>query len=180
MAGREAVVRGYAEALFQVAEAEGELEAVEGQLYAFVKMLEKQTRVRQALTDPALPEQNKRALIRDVLGDRANPIAVNLLAFIVEQGRAREMGRIVEMLAEVAAERRQSAVAEVRSAVQLGATQRRRLAKALSEATGRQVELRVVVDPSVIGGIVARVGDEVFDGSVRSRLDEAKQHLAGA
>lgn len=180
MAERDAVVHGYAEALFQVAEAEGELEAVEGQLYAFVKMLEKQTRVRQALTDSALPEQNKRALIRDVLGDRANPIAVNLLAFIVEQGRAREMGRIVEMLAEVAAERRQSAVAEVRSAVQLGATQRRRLAKALSEATGRQVELRVVVDPSVIGGIVARVGDEVFDGSVRSRLDEAKQHLAGA
>jgi F-type H+-transporting ATPase subunit delta len=179
VAGRETVVRGYAEALFQVAEAEGELDAVEGQLYAFAKMLEKQTRVRDALTDPALPEENKRALIRDILGERANPIAVNLLAFLVEQGRGRELGTIVETLAEVAAERRQSAFAEVRSAVPLGATQRRRLAKALSEATGRKVELKVVVDPSVIGGVVARVGDEVFDGSVRSRLDEAKQHLVG-
>jgi F-type H+-transporting ATPase subunit delta len=99
--------------------------------------------------------------------------------FVVEQGRGRELGNIVETLAQVAAERRQSAFAEVRSAVPLGATQRRRLAKALSEATGRQVELKVVVDPSVIGGVVARVGDEVFDGSVRSRLDEAKQHLVG-
>ena len=72
---------------------------------------------------------------------------------------------------------RQHELAEVRSAVDLTAAQRDRLAEALSRATGRQVEVKVVVDPSVVGGIVARVGDEVFDGSIASRLEDAKQAL---
>ncbi len=177
MAQSAELVRGYAEAMFTIAEAEGELEAVEGQLYAFAKLIERDTRVREALTDPALPPENKRGLIRDALGERANPIAANLLGFLVEQGHAREIGRIVQDLAEVAAERREHALAEVRSAVPLGAAQRKRLAEALSKATGRKVEVKVVVDPSVVGGVVARVGDEIFDGSVQSRLDEVKQHL---
>jgi F-type H+-transporting ATPase subunit delta len=171
------VVSGYAEALFQVAQAEGELEAVEEQLYAFAKLVERQTRLREALIDPALPAENKRGMIRDVLGERANPIAVNLLGFLVDQGRSRDVGRIVEGLAEVAAARRRHAVAEVRSAVPLDDAQRRRLAEALSAATGRQVEVKVAVDPALIGGVIARVGDEIFDGSIRSRLVEARQHL---
>jgi F-type H+-transporting ATPase subunit delta len=177
VAEKDDLVRGYAEALFAVAEAEGALDAVEAQLYAFARMVEQQTRVREALTDPALPVENKRGLIRDALGDRVDPVAMNLLTFLIEQGRARELGRIVDTLAQVAAERRNRALAEIRSAVPLAPKQRERLAKALSDATGRQVELKVVVDPSVIGGVVARIGDEVFDGSVSSRLDDAKQHL---
>ncbi|MGZ5353478.1 MAG: ATP synthase F1 subunit delta [Actinomycetota bacterium] len=178
MAERDELARGYAEAMFQVAEAEGELEAVETQLYAFAKLLERDTRVREALIDPALPVENKRGLIADTLGERANPIAVNLLALLVEQGRARDIARIVQDLALVTAERRAHVLAEVRSAVPLDDGQRRRLAEALSTATGRQVEVKVVVDPTVVGGVVARVGDEIFDGSVKSRLDEAKQHLS--
>jgi F-type H+-transporting ATPase subunit delta len=177
MAEKEALVHGYAEALFAVAEAEGELSAVEDELYAFGKALETQTRLREALTDPALPPENKKGLIRDVLGERANPHTVNALGFLVDQDRAREIGRIVEELAEIAAERRAHQVAEVQSAVPLDEGQRRRLADALSRATGRQVEVKVVVDPSVVGGLVAKVGDEVFDGSVRTRLQEARGRL---
>ena len=177
MAERDDVLRGYADALFAVAEAEGELDTVEAQLYAFARMLEQQARFREALVDPALPIENKRDLIRDAIGNRVNPIALNLLTFLVERGRAREAGTIIDTLAQVVAERRQRALAEVRSAVPLDQTQRERLQEALSEATGRQIELRVVVDPTVIGGVVARVGDEIFDGSVRTRLEEAKQHL---
>ncbi len=178
MADKDAVVRAYAEALFAVAEAEGELPAVEDQLYAFGKALETQTRVREALTDPALPAENKKALVRDLLGGRANPHAVNAIAFLIDQGRAREIGRIVEELAAVAAERRAHVLAEVRSAVPLDEAQRHRLAEALSRATGKQVDVKVVVDPTVVGGVVAKVGDEVFDGSVRSRLDDARARIA--
>jgi F-type H+-transporting ATPase subunit delta len=177
MAERDALVRGYAEALFAVAEAEGELATVEDQLYAFGKALEAQTELRDALTDPALPAENKKAVIRDLLGERANPHAVNVLGFLIDQGRAREIGRIVEELAALAAERRAHVVAEVRSAVGLDEGQRKRLAGALSAATGRQVEVKVVIDPTLVGGVVAKVGDEVFDGSVRSRLDEARGRL---
>jgi F-type H+-transporting ATPase subunit delta len=177
VAKKDDVVRGYAEAMFSIAEAEGELEPVEEQIYAFAKMVEKRAKVREALIDPELPNENKRNLIGEVLGERANPVAVNLLGMLVEQGRARDIGRIAEGLAEVAAERRQQVVGEVRSAVPLTDAQRRRLAEALSSATGRKVEVKVIVDPDLVGGVVARVGDVIFDGSIRSRLDEAKQQL---
>ena len=179
MADNDELVRGYAQALFAVARAEDELEPVEAQLFAFAKMVEQQDRVRDALNDPQLPLENKRGLIRDALGERANPIAVNLLAFLVEQGRARDIDRVVNAMSEVSAESRRHALAEVRSAVPLDEGQRTRLGQALSRATGREVEVRVVVDPSVIAGVVARVGDEIFDGSVRSRLDDAKHQLTG-
>jgi len=177
VAEKNALVRSYAEALFRVAAAEGELDAVERQLFAFAGLLETDARVRDALLDPSLPIENKRRLIGDTLAERANPLAVSMLGFVVEQGRAREIGRIVEELAEVAAETRQSALAEVRSAVPLDDARTKKLADALARATGRQIEVRVVVDPTVVGGIVAKVGDEVFDGSVRSRLEEAREHL---
>jgi F-type H+-transporting ATPase subunit delta len=163
--------------MVSIAEAEGELEPVEEQVYAFAKMVEKRAKVREALIDPELPNENKRNLIGEVLGERANPVAVNLLGMVVEQGRARDIGRIAESLVEVAAERRQQVVGEVRSAVPLTDAQRRRLEEALSSATGRKVEVKVIVDPDLVGGVVARVGDVIFDGSIRSRLDEAKQQL---
>jgi F-type H+-transporting ATPase subunit delta len=179
VAERDELIRGYAEALFAVAEAEGETGAVEDQLYAFARLVERDVKVRDALADPSLPAENKRGLIRDVLGERANPVAVNLLGLVVEAGRARDIGAIVDGLTNVAAEHRQHQVAEVRSAVPLDAARREKLAAALSKATGRSVEVKVLVDPNVIGGLVARLGDEVFDGTVRSRLRAARQRLSG-
>ena len=83
MADKDAIVRSYAEALFRVADAEGELDAVERRLFAFAELLERETRVRDALLDPSLPIENKRQLIADTLRERANPLAVNLLGFLV-------------------------------------------------------------------------------------------------
>jgi F-type H+-transporting ATPase subunit delta len=173
-------IRGYAEAFYAVARAEDELDAVEQQLYAFAQLVERDDRVRDALVDPALPSENKRGLIRDALGERANPIALDLLSLMVDLDRGRDIDRVVKAMAEVSAEGRSHALAEVRSAVPLDEERTRRLEQALTRATGRQVEVRVVVDPTVIGGIVARIGDEIFDGSVKTRLDDAKQQLVGS
>jgi F-type H+-transporting ATPase subunit delta len=179
MVDKDALVRSYAEALFRLAEAEGELDAVERQLFAFAALLERETRVRDALTDPSLPPENKKKLIADTLGERANPLALNLLGFVIELGRAREVGRIVEALAEVVAATRERAVAEVRTAMPLDEARATKLTDALSKAAGRPIEIRVIVDPDVLGGVVARVGDEIFDGSVRTRLQEAREQLTG-
>jgi F-type H+-transporting ATPase subunit delta len=176
----EDLVRGYAEALFSVADAEGVLERVEDELYAFARAVEQHADLREALTDATLPSENKKAVLAELLGDRAHPVTVNALSFVVESRRARELGKIMGELASLTAERRQRALAEVRSAVELTAQQRARLTEALSEATGRAVEVKVVVDPTVVGGVIARVGDEVFDGSIASRLDDARQHLGAA
>jgi F-type H+-transporting ATPase subunit delta len=163
--------------LFSVAEAEEALDVVEDELFRFARALEREQRLRDALTDPALPAEQKRAVLGDVLGERANPHTVNLLGFLVEQGRARDLPAIVDELVALAAERRRAAVAEVRTAVPLDAERRERLAEALGRATGKRVELKVVVDPSVVGGVVARVGDQVIDGTVRRRLELARERL---
>jgi len=174
---RAARVRGYAQALFAVAEAEGSLDAVEDELFAFAKAVQREARLRDALTDPALPAERKRAVVQDLLGERASPHTTNLIGFVIEQGRARELEKIIESLVDVAAERRQHKVAEVRSASPLSERQRRALEQALSRATGLSVEVKSVVDTSVIGGVVAVIGDEVFDGTVRTRLQQVRELL---
>jgi F-type H+-transporting ATPase subunit delta len=175
---RNEAIRGYAQALFSVAEAEEVLDDVEDELFRFARALEQNPDLRAALTDIHLPPERKRAVLEEILGDRANPHTINLLAFVVEQGRAREIEAIVDELAQLAAERRQSVVAEVRTAVPLDATRRNKLAKALEAATGKRIEMKVVVDPSIVGGVVARVGDQVIDGSVRRRLELARERLS--
>lgn len=180
MADTDRLVDGYARAIFAVAEAEGTLEQVEDELYRFGKMLERETRLREALTDPQLPAENKDGIIEELVGSRATRHTVGLLRFIVEQGRAKDLPKIVDALARYAAERQRRAVAEVRSAIPLDAEQRLRLAQALSRATGKDVELKVLVDESLIGGVEARVGDQVFDGSIRRRLELAREQLSRA
>ena len=177
MSAKDPRVDGYARALFQIASAEGVLDQVEDELFRFARTLGGEIKLRDALVDPSLPADRKVAMVRELLGERALPHTVNLIAFVVEQGRARELSAIIDSLIELAAKERQKAFAEVRSAVPLDDDQRMRLEEALRKATGKDVTLKVIVDPGVIGGLVARVGDLVFDASVRRRLDLAKEQL---
>jgi F-type H+-transporting ATPase subunit delta len=177
MGSKDPVVQGYARAIFAVAEAEDALAQVEEELFRFARALESSNDLRDALIDAAVPADRKKAVLADLLGDRAHPQTVRLLGFIIEQGRARELGKIVDALLRTTAESREHALAEVRTAVPLSDDQKARLQEALSKATGRTVELKVLVDPSVVGGVVAHVGDQVFDGSIRTRLQEAKEQL---
>ena len=178
VARRDELIQGYAQALFSVSEAEGVLEDVEDELFRFARMVERQSELREALTDMALPSERKRAMLTDLLEEKATAHTLNLLTFVVESGRARDLRAIVDRLVELAEERRERAVAEVRTAVPLTEERQRRLATALSKATGKRVDLRVLVDPEVVGGVVARVGDQVFDGSIRRKLELAKERLS--
>lgn len=171
-------IRGYAEAILAVAEAEGALDTVEEELFRFARTVEQQGELREALTDIALPAERKRAVIRELLGETAGDATVNLLELVVEQGRARDLSAIADELVRLAAERGQQAVAEVRTAIPLDEERRGRLSEALERATGKQVDLRAIVDESVIGGVYARVGDQVFDGTVRRRLELARERLS--
>jgi F-type H+-transporting ATPase subunit delta len=171
-------IRGYAQALFSIAEAEDALETVEDELFRFARAAERETRLRETLTDPALPVERKKAVLRDILGERASPHTISILGFLVEQGKARDLTAIVDELVALAAERRRAAVAEVRTAVELSEDHKRKLTEALEGATGKKVELKVVVDPSVVGGVVARVGDQVIDGSIRRRLELARERMS--
>jgi F-type H+-transporting ATPase subunit delta len=177
MASRDPRIEGYAKALLDIAQAEGVLDQVEDELFRFARTLENEIRLRDALVDPQLPVERRVAMLRELLGQKATQHTVNLIGFVVEQGRARELIQIIDSLVELAAKERQKAVAEVRTAVALDDDQRARLERALREATGKEITLKVIVDPSVVGGLVARVGDLVFDASVRRRLERAKEEL---
>ena len=100
-----------------------------------------------------------------------------LVSFVVAAGRSRDLPAIIDRLVERAAQERQEVVAEVRTAIPLDDERREKLAQALSKATGKKVSVKVVVDPSVLGGVVAQVGDTVIDGSVRRRLEQLKEVL---
>jgi F-type H+-transporting ATPase subunit delta len=175
--GTDDRIGGYATAVVAVAAAEGALAKVEDELYQFANAVDANAQLREAITNRSLPVENRTELVRDVLGDRVHPVTLSLVSFLIEADRARDLTKIAQAVVAIAAQERQHEVAEVRSAVPLSEAQRERLTQALSHATGRQVEVKVVVDPTVVGGVVARVGDEVFDGSVASRLVDAKQIL---
>ena len=171
-------VDAYATAMFEVARAEGNLETVEDELFRVARTFEANEELRSALTDQAIPVDRRLGIVEDLLGGSgASPLSLAVVSFVVAAGRSRDLPAIVDKLVERAAEERSEVVAEVRTAIQLDADQRERLAAALSSATGKTVSVKVVVDPSVLGGVVARIGDTVYDGSVRYRLDQLKEAI---
>ena len=170
-------IEGYAAAVFELARAEGELQRVETEFYAIARTLESSSELRAALTDPSLPTERKQSIVDDLVGGRAAEVTVNVVALIVAQGRAGDLPALANALAERVAAEKGREVAEVRTAVELDQPTIDRLAAALSRSIGRQVEIKVVVDPTVVGGVVARVGDTVIDGSVRRRLQSLRETL---
>lgn len=172
------LVQGYAEALFRIVQAEGELDRVEDELFRFGKLLEQNHELKQALSDQGIDKAQREKVLDELLADKVSPHTLGLLSFIVAQGRARQLPQILEQLSQLAADARQSVIAEVRTAVPLDDAQQAELAKSLSHATNKKVTVKVIVDPSILGGVVAKVGDTVIDGSIKRRLDQLKEQVS--
>src|SRR3954468_21516342 len=168
-------IDAYASALLEIAKAEGSLETVEDELFRIARTIEGNDQLRSTLIDQAIPLERRQGIVEDLFGGKASPITTQLVSFVVGLGRGRELPAIIDRLVEEAADERKQAVAEVRSAIPLTDDQRTRLGEALGKATGKQVSVKVIVDPSVMGGLIARIGDTVIDGSVRHRLEQLKE-----
>jgi F-type H+-transporting ATPase subunit delta len=134
--------------------------------------------LRAALADPAAPGELKRQLLGTLLDGKVTAAALALINQVVAHPRGRSLGAALDVCAGIAARRREQLIAVVRSAVELSAAQRRRLADALAGAYGHQVHLNVVLDPSVLGGISVQIGDELIDGTAVTRLAEVRRKLA--
>jgi F-type H+-transporting ATPase subunit delta len=170
-------IDGYARALFEIARAEGTLDEVEDELFRFARSYESSDALRNALTDEMIPAGKRQAIVEDLLGGKATSTTTQLVSMVVGSGRGRDLPAIIDKLVARASSSKNLEVAEVRTAVALTSDQQARLAAAITNATGKQVNLKVVVDPSIIGGVVATVGDTVIDGSVRTRIDQLKSRL---
>jgi len=164
----------YASALLDVARSEGALADVEDELFRFARILEGNDELRTTLTDIGLPVSRRQQIVEDLLGGRANPVTTSLVSMVVGTGRAKDLPAIITELVKLSAAEAKREVAEVRTAIDLTDDQKQRLAVALETATGKKIELKVIVDPTVLGGVIAQVGDTVIDGSVKSSLAQLK------
>lgn len=154
------------------------LNDLEDQLFRFSRVVAGNTRLRDAITNKQAPLALRQQLVSGLLEGKASPAAAALAVQAVAS-RHRSVESALEEYQRVAAEREQRLVGTVRTAVDLTGDELERLGAALARIYGKQIHLNVLVDPAVVGGIRVEIGDDVIDGSVVSRLDDARRRLAG-
>ena len=167
------------DAALDAAEARGELDGVEDELFRFGRIVGGDAELSRILSDRTAPVTGKAALLDGLLAGRVSPITAMLLRNHLTGRTIGHAENVVERLSEAASTRRGQSVARVTTAVPLTDAQERRLAELLGRLYNRPIGLQVVVDPSVLGGLVIRVGDEVIDGSIANRLEAAGRRLVG-
>ncbi|MFQ5554450.1 MAG: ATP synthase F1 subunit delta [Acidimicrobiia bacterium] len=169
------VIDGYASALLAVGGAEGDVERITDEVFRIAHAFEGSEEFRSTMSDPRVPIELKQTVVSEILEGRASHVSIALINLLVGAGHTGEFVAVANRMAEMAAEREQATVAEVRSAVELDADTVARLEQKLAAVTGRRVKAKVVVDESIVGGVVTKIGDSVFDGSVRSRLQDLRE-----
>jgi F-type H+-transporting ATPase subunit delta len=167
------------DALLAAAEQDGQLDTVEDELFRFERILADSGELGAALDEAGVPAERRRGLLQSLLGQKVHPITAQLLEHAVTSGRRPTLWLAIDDLLQASAARRERSVARVLSATELTPEQTERLATALTRLYGREINVRTAVDQKVKGGLVVRVGDEVIDGSVASRLAAARAAFAG-
>ena len=169
-----AQINAYVAAMFEIASANEAVSVVEDDMFRLARAIESNEQLRAALNDTSLPADRRQNIVEQLLGGKAHNVTVQLVSLLVGTGHISLLPQVADALVKRASSSKQMEVAEVRSAVVLTDAQKARLAEALSKVAGKPVNLKVVVDPSVIGGLVATIGDEVIDDTVRTRIDQVK------
>jgi F-type H+-transporting ATPase subunit delta len=159
------------------AEAQGSLDDLEDELFRFGRIVEAQPQLRGVLVDHRVAPERKAALVTELLDGKVTPATLRLVIQAVTHPRGRSLERVLAEFGRIAAERRDRLVAVVRAAVELSEQQKTRLSAVLATKYGRDVHLNVEVDPTVLGGMSIRVGDEEIDGTVVRRLGDIRRRI---
>jgi F-type H+-transporting ATPase subunit delta len=170
-------VNAYVNAMYEIAAASDTVSVVEDEMFRLARAFESNETLRSSLSDTTLPTDRRQKIVEQLLGGKANNVTVQLASLLVGTGHVSLLPQVADALVKRASSEKQLEVAEVRSAIELTDAQKSRLLEALSKATGKKLNLKVVIDPNVIGGLVATVGDEVIDDTVRTRLDQVKSRF---
>ena len=174
------VANRYAAALFQTAQKLGAADAVESDLKELGEFFQQYPQVLESLAVPRVPDERKKAALRDLVGSRMNPVTQRFLDLMVDHSREDALPDAAIAYAHLADASRNIVRAEVRSAIALDESQTSRLKAKLDAQTGKDVRLAVTIDPSLLGGLVVRVGDTILDGSVRGYLGLFETQLRNA
>lgn len=174
MARRETVARRYADAAFEIGRADGTLEVWERDLVVLRDALADEELCR-LVEHPAIPFADKERVLRRVVDVSAEPL--NLALLMIRRGRPGAIDAMVERFAQLVRRERGISLAEVRTALALDDDQRDAISARLRTLTGDRIEMREVVDDTLIGGVSVRIGDRLYDASVRSRLERLRARL---
>ncbi|WDZ85015.1 F0F1 ATP synthase subunit delta [Micromonospora cathayae] len=166
------------EALLASAEAAGDLGEVEDELFRFGQLVAGQPELSTALTDPTAPAEQRASLARDLLAGKARPVTVRLVEVALSGFGGRSFTGALTRLVELVADRRDRQVAYVTVAAPLTDEEEGRLAARLAAIYGREVSVKQLVDPEILGGVSVRVGSDLYDGTVLRRLNETRNALA--
>lgn len=176
MARRETAARRYAEAAFEIGRADRTLDAWERDLTALGAALGN-PELRRLVEHPAVAFGDKERVLRRIAGEGVSAQAVSLVLLMIRRGRPGAIDRMIAHFAELLRRERGIALAAVRTALPLEVAQRTAVAERLAQLTGQQVEMNEMVDKSLIGGIAVRIGDTLYDASVRNRLERLRARL---
>jgi len=169
----------YANALADIALAEGAAEPAAKQLTEFGIAFAQSAELRTFLASPAVSLEDKHAVIEKIAGRLgATKIIRNFLFVLVDHRRTVLIPEVIETFQEVIRQRQGAAEAEISTAVELSAAQKKEMAATLTKLTGKKIETKYALDPALLGGAVVRIGDTIYDGSLRSRLNEMRARLA--
>ena len=163
--------------MLAVARAEGVQAQVERELTELSQALRDAGELRAALSDAGIDAARRQQITEDLLGGQALPATTALVSMAVAAGRGGDLLQIIDAVIYKAAAGRRHAVARVRSAVPLTGAQKAALVAAIKESSGLDVEIQPIIDPSVIGGVITEIGDDVIDGSLRARLQQMRSSL---
>jgi F-type H+-transporting ATPase subunit delta len=176
MARRDTAARRYAEAAFEVAMRDRTLEPWRAELDLAAAIVGDQ-RALDVLANPSVPIDRRSTAVTDMLGDRVSRPVLNLIHLMLRRGRIEELPRVAAEFRRLDDQRQGITHATATSAVELTPDEVRALTARLEQSTGGRIELDVQVDPSLLGGVVVRVGDRLIDGSVRGRLERLRNQL---
>ena len=160
------------------ADRDGTLDALENELFEAQRIIDEERELRSVLSDRNIDPAHKGTLIDAIFGGK---VAAGTIALIRQAAATRTGGFdvVLARFADEVADRRQRMLAEVRSAYELGAKERERLSAALSAKYGREIHINSIVDPAIVGGLRVSIGDDVIDGTISGRLEDARRQLAG-
>ena len=177
MAGRETAARRYAEAAFQVALRDETVETWRAELEGAAAALGDE-RVARMLSNPAVALEQRQALVEKALSNAVSRQVLNLIVLLLQRGRIEQLPRVAVEFRRLDNRRQGITEASATAAAELTPAELEALTDRLEQFTGGRVELDVAVDPSLLGGLVVRVGDRLIDGSVRGRLERLRNQLA--
>ena len=168
-------IQSYAQAILAVASAESNAAQIEDEIYRFSQVLQSSEELKSTLSDASIPSTRRQQIVEDILDGQVTQTTVALVSMIVAAGMGGDIKAIADKVVGLGAESRDKAVAEVYSVVDLSSDQQQRLAAALKSSTGKDVEMKVIIDESVMGGLLVQIEDEVIDGTVRTRLKQLRE-----